>query len=134
MTISPGYSYEKAPQQELFLQRTQTIELFQKDFDMVPVPGDAEAGIAPFYMAKHEVTWEIFAPWVAGAQRGNQQLVRPGRGPAARRGIEDGGLRHRQPIVAGALAFFGGWRTHVAHARLRPFLPGIQPCAASSSQ
>lgn len=28
MMISPGYSYEKAPQQELFLQREQTIELF----------------------------------------------------------------------------------------------------------
>ncbi len=30
MMISPGYSYQKAPQQELFLQREQTVELFQK--------------------------------------------------------------------------------------------------------
>lgn len=30
MMISPGYSYEKAPQQELFLQREGTIELFQE--------------------------------------------------------------------------------------------------------
>jgi hopanoid biosynthesis associated radical SAM protein HpnH len=30
MMISPGYSYEKAPKQELFMQREHTIELFQK--------------------------------------------------------------------------------------------------------
>ena len=30
MMISPGYSYEAAPQQDLFLQREQTVELFQK--------------------------------------------------------------------------------------------------------
>jgi hopanoid biosynthesis associated radical SAM protein HpnH len=30
MTISPGYSYEKAPQQELFLQRQETERLFQE--------------------------------------------------------------------------------------------------------
>lgn len=30
MMISPGYSYSKAPQQELFLQRQETVELFQK--------------------------------------------------------------------------------------------------------
>lgn len=30
MMISPGYSYEKAPQQELFLQREETTELFAK--------------------------------------------------------------------------------------------------------
>ncbi|RMG16668.1 MAG: adenosyl-hopene transferase HpnH [Planctomycetota bacterium] len=33
MMISPGYSYEKAPQQELFLQREQTVELFQQILD-----------------------------------------------------------------------------------------------------
>lgn len=30
MMISPGYSYEKAPQQQLFLQREETVDLFQK--------------------------------------------------------------------------------------------------------
>lgn len=30
MMVSPGYSYAKAPQQELFLQREQTVQLFQK--------------------------------------------------------------------------------------------------------
>ncbi|MEZ0231005.1 MAG: adenosyl-hopene transferase HpnH [Planctomycetota bacterium] len=30
ITISPGYAYEKAPQQELFLKRQQTIQLFQE--------------------------------------------------------------------------------------------------------
>lgn len=33
MMISPGYSYEKAPQQELFLQREETTELFAKMLD-----------------------------------------------------------------------------------------------------
>lgn len=30
MMISPGYPYEKAPEQEIFLERTRTKELFQK--------------------------------------------------------------------------------------------------------
>ncbi|MBL4847571.1 MAG: adenosyl-hopene transferase HpnH [Planctomycetes bacterium] len=30
MMVSPGYSYEKAPHQELFLQRKETIELFKE--------------------------------------------------------------------------------------------------------
>jgi len=32
-------------------------------FEMVLVPGDAAAGIGPFYMASHEVTWEMFNDW-----------------------------------------------------------------------
>lgn len=32
-------------------------------FEMVLVPGDAAAGIGPFYMAAHEVTWEMFNDW-----------------------------------------------------------------------
>jgi len=32
-------------------------------FDMVLVPGDAAAGIAPFYMSATEVTWELFYDW-----------------------------------------------------------------------
>ena len=32
-------------------------------FDMVLVPGDASAGIAPFYMSTHEVTWDMFYDW-----------------------------------------------------------------------
>ena len=34
-------------------------------FDMVLVPGEGEVG--PFYMAKHEVTWEMFYNWAYGA-------------------------------------------------------------------
>jgi len=30
MMISPGYSYEKAPQQQLFLQREETVDLFRQ--------------------------------------------------------------------------------------------------------
>jgi hopanoid biosynthesis associated radical SAM protein HpnH len=33
MMISPGYSYSKAPQQQLFLEREQTVELFSKILD-----------------------------------------------------------------------------------------------------
>jgi hypothetical protein len=35
------------------------------EFDMVLVPGEGE--IAPFYMAKHEVTWEMFYNWAYGS-------------------------------------------------------------------
>lgn len=34
-------------------------------FDLVLVPGDTEAGITPFYMTTHEVTWEMFYEWAA---------------------------------------------------------------------
>lgn len=47
--ISPGYSYEKAPQQDLFLQREETIELFKQILD-----GHKEKGWAfnqsPFFL------------------------------------------------------------------------------------
>ena len=32
-------------------------------FEMILVPGDEAEGIAPFYMSKLEVTWEIFRAW-----------------------------------------------------------------------
>lgn len=32
-------------------------------FELVLVPGDTEAGIEPFYMATHEVTWDMFFEW-----------------------------------------------------------------------
>jgi len=32
-------------------------------FDMIRVPGDEAAGIEPFYMAKTEVTWDMFYNW-----------------------------------------------------------------------
>lgn len=32
-------------------------------FEMVLVPGDASKGIEPYYMAKTEVTWEMFYAW-----------------------------------------------------------------------
>ncbi|MEM1353489.1 MAG: SUMF1/EgtB/PvdO family nonheme iron enzyme [Planctomycetota bacterium] len=32
-------------------------------FDMVLVEGDSASGIAPFYMATHEVTWDMFNGW-----------------------------------------------------------------------
>ncbi len=36
-------------------------------FDMVLVPGDAAAGVAPFYMASKEVTWAMFYNWAYGS-------------------------------------------------------------------
>ncbi|MEO0475303.1 MAG: SUMF1/EgtB/PvdO family nonheme iron enzyme [Planctomycetota bacterium] len=35
-------------------------------FDLVLVPGDADTGIEPFYMATHEVTWDMFYDWAFG--------------------------------------------------------------------
>lgn len=43
---------------------TDTIPATQVDFDMVLVPGNAEKNIQPFYLGKHEVTWDEFMPWV----------------------------------------------------------------------
>ncbi len=47
-------------------QFTDTIRSSQIDFDMVLVPGDPQRGIKPFYIGKHEVTWDQVMPWVDG--------------------------------------------------------------------
>jgi len=36
------------------------------NFDMVLVPGDSDAGIAPVYMSSHEVTWKMLRNWMEG--------------------------------------------------------------------
>ncbi|MEM6258195.1 MAG: YceI family protein [Planctomycetota bacterium] len=41
-------------------------------FDMVLVPGDIEKGIAPFYMASHEVTWGMFRKWMYSTDLENE--------------------------------------------------------------
>jgi formylglycine-generating enzyme required for sulfatase activity len=54
---------------------TQTIPSSQIQFEMVLVPGDAESGAEPFYLEKHEVTWDEFMPWVEGRDLDNEALV-----------------------------------------------------------
>lgn len=49
---------------------TETIPATQIDFKMVLVPGDESAGITPFYIGRHEVTWDEFMPWVTGQDLG----------------------------------------------------------------
>lgn len=44
-------------------------------FDMVLVPGDADAGIAPFYMSTLEVTWDLFYDWAYAKDIGVQEQV-----------------------------------------------------------
>ncbi|MEO0475304.1 MAG: SUMF1/EgtB/PvdO family nonheme iron enzyme [Planctomycetota bacterium] len=47
---------------------TDSVQYPDKDpieFDMVLVPGGE--GVAPFYMGKHEVTWEMFYNWAYGS-------------------------------------------------------------------
>ncbi len=51
------------PQPDIFVQ---TIPATQVDFDMIRVPGNPDAGLPPFYIGKHEVTWNEFMPWVRG--------------------------------------------------------------------
>lgn len=54
---------------------TETIPSTQVQFDMVLVPGDPTNGIAPFYIGKHEVTWDEFMPWVQGRDLADESLV-----------------------------------------------------------
>lgn len=42
----------------------ETIPVSEVQFEMILVPGDAEQGIEPFYIGKHEVTWDEYAPWM----------------------------------------------------------------------
>ncbi|MEM9415030.1 MAG: SUMF1/EgtB/PvdO family nonheme iron enzyme [Planctomycetota bacterium] len=67
---------------------TETIQYPGKQpmgFDMVRVPGDEAAGIAPFYMSEHEVTWALFYDWAYANDIGvNEQaeLEREGLRPS----------------------------------------------------
>jgi hopanoid biosynthesis associated radical SAM protein HpnH len=60
--ISPGYQYEKAPAQELFLRRQQTISLFQQ------ILGNAKKAwrfnLSPLFMEFLQGRWELeCTPW-----------------------------------------------------------------------
>ena len=62
MMISPGYQYEKAPSQDLFLQRNQTISLFQR------ILGNAKKGwrfnLSPLFLEFLKGKWNLeCTPW-----------------------------------------------------------------------
>ncbi|MCH8839966.1 MAG: YceI family protein, partial [Planctomycetes bacterium] len=54
---------------------TETIPATQVSFEMVLVPGDAERGIPPIYIGKHEVSWDEFMPWVVGRDLENPEAM-----------------------------------------------------------
>ena len=62
MMISPGYQYEKAPSQELFLRRNQTVSLFQR------ILGNAKKGwrfnLSPLFLEFLKGKWDLeCTPW-----------------------------------------------------------------------
>lgn len=62
MMISPGYQYEKAPSQELFLRRTQTVNLFQR------ILGNAKKtwrfNLSPLFLDFLKGKWDLeCTPW-----------------------------------------------------------------------
>jgi len=62
MMISPGYQYEKAPSQELFLHRNQTINLFQR------ILGNAKKAwkfnLSPLFLEFLKGKWKLeCTPW-----------------------------------------------------------------------
>lgn len=54
---------ETAPTAELAASFVQEVPKSLVQFTMVLVPGDDSKGIAPFYLGKHEVSWDEFAYW-----------------------------------------------------------------------
>ena len=54
---------------------TETIPSSQIQFEMVLVPGDDGSGAEPFYLEKHEVTWDEFMPWVEGRDLASEAQV-----------------------------------------------------------
>lgn len=61
ITNLPGRFTDYVPR---YILETET-QLDPVPFEMVLVPGDAEAGIQPFYMATHEVTWNMLGDWAS---------------------------------------------------------------------
>ncbi len=62
MMISPGYPYEKAPSQELFLHRNQTVSLFRR------ILGNAKPGwrfnLSPLFLEFLKGKWKLeCTPW-----------------------------------------------------------------------
>jgi hypothetical protein len=62
MTISPGYSYAKAPDQDLFLARKQTIELFEKI--LAARPKKWKFNQSPLFLEFLRGKWDLdCTPW-----------------------------------------------------------------------
>lgn len=62
-------------------------------FDMVLVPGDSDAGLSPFYMSKHEVTWKMLRHWMEGFEVGANEgaaLIAAGLQPSIVHGVPSG--------------------------------------------
>ncbi len=61
MMVSPGYPYDKAPDQEHFLKRTQTMTLFRKLFDK---PSKWVFNQSPLFMEFLKGNWQLeCTPW-----------------------------------------------------------------------
>ncbi|MFN3167638.1 MAG: YceI family protein [Phycisphaeraceae bacterium] len=55
---------------------TDSVPSYQRlPLEMVLVPGDPEAGVEPFYMARHEVTWGMMDKWMYAGDLEGKPLV-----------------------------------------------------------
>jgi len=62
MMLSPGYQYEKAPGQDLFLQRQQTVNLFRRM--LANAPRRWKFNLSPLFMEYLQGRWELeCTPW-----------------------------------------------------------------------
>lgn len=62
MMISPGYQYEKAPQQELFLRRGQTTNLFKRILGNAKKPW--KFNLSPLFLEFLKGNWDLeCTPW-----------------------------------------------------------------------
>jgi len=81
-------------------------------FDMILIPGDAAAGIKPFYIGKTELTWEAFDVYVYALDAGGNKDGAP---PASERTVDDKPTDGKQPSPP------------APHAITRPSKPYLPP-------
>jgi len=79
-TEESGHSSEPSANEAIGVSKlsatyTETIPATQVSFEMVLAPGDAERGIPPIYIGKHEVSWDEFMPWVVGRDLENPDAM-----------------------------------------------------------
>ena len=73
-SITPGPLFETLP--ECYTERVPMAAGQYAQYEMVLIPGSADGRVAPFYIGRTEVTWDMFMEWCYGTELSSREHVR----------------------------------------------------------